>query len=161
MKRPMKVQVRMGGWDGGHRHSMRQTTGHAPRKIQQWHKVWKGKGRVGRKADRREEERFIFTLFTRRTHHPQLERRCLDKDNPRADPVCMWWQYPGWRWTRLASWSLAQHCECFEGRPEQNVWRSWSRTRRKEALGAWSVFLPPVKRRREHPGTGPRVPKSH
>lgn len=35
MKRPMKVQVRMGGWADGHGHSMRQTTGHAPREIQQ------------------------------------------------------------------------------------------------------------------------------
>lgn len=31
MKRLMKVQVRMGGWDNGHGHSMRQTTGHALR----------------------------------------------------------------------------------------------------------------------------------
>lgn len=43
----------------------------------------------GRQTEERRRGLF-FTLFTRRTHHPQLERRCLDKDNPRADPECMW-----------------------------------------------------------------------
>lgn len=65
---------------------MRQTTGHAPRKVTQ---NLRRKDRARRKAETEEkEERFGFTLFTRRTHHPQLEHRCLDKDNPRVDPVC-------------------------------------------------------------------------
>lgn len=36
-----------------------------------------------------------FVLFTRHTHHPLWEHRCLNKDNPRVDPVCTWSLYPG------------------------------------------------------------------
>lgn len=114
-----------------------------------------------RRRQRQKSRRKSWALFTPRTHHPQLEHRCWDKDNLRVDPVCKSWLYPGWRWTIQASWSLAQRCEYFVGRLEQSEWRSWSLTRRKGAPGAWSAFLPLGTRRMGPPDTGPRAPESH
>lgn len=44
----------------------------------------------GRDREEEKEEKLGFILYTRHTHHPLLEHRCLNKDNPRVDPVCTW-----------------------------------------------------------------------
>lgn len=46
-----------------------------------------------RQRDKREGEGKRAKLipgYSTHTHHPRLERRCLNKDNPRVDPVCTW-----------------------------------------------------------------------
>lgn len=72
---------------------MHQTTGHALRKSTAVTQHFQERGETEREERQRQERgerRFSFTLFTHRTHHPQLEHRCLGKDNPRVGPVCMW-----------------------------------------------------------------------
>lgn len=72
---------------------MHQTTGHALRKSTAVTQRFQERGETEREGEAETGERrkrFSFTLFTHRTHHPQLEHRCLDKDNPRVGPVCTW-----------------------------------------------------------------------